>query len=411
MAENFFEGKGGGDSRTRRIVNWLRERRLNVRVVALRPPEGTLFDPGDFVLYDLPNVKLHWFLQWLFATPLTYYKTRKALSGLGCWDDADIVWTVMERGAAIARFLAPNSTILYSPGEVYPGLLDYLRQEGVGRGRMTPFKQVIDWFWHRRMQRHAIAACSGIIATSNNTANQLTQEYRFTKPVLISHSPAPPVSPLTREERSTIRQEIRNHLTLAETDFVFVSAGRLTQRKGFDMLIDAFSRLETTNAHLVICGEGALAGSLSEYAEMLGVSNRVHFVGHVSPVFDYFLAADCFVSTATYEPLANVLLEALAAGLPVIGLSGPEGGIKTATEEVIRSEDYGIVVRGINVEGLASSMRAMGDLDPDKRAAMKIAAENAASTFFGANAVLSEQYAFGRALFESRRTAKGRNSD
>ena len=400
LAENFFDGKGGGDVQIRRVVDWLRENRMNFRVVARRPPEGVHYAPDEFVLYDLPATNTHRVIQWLLDNPLTYFRSKKGLSSLKCWGDVDIIWTMVERCAAIARRQSPNATILYCPGEVYPGVLQFFRNEGIGSGRLTPLKQAIDWFWYRHMQRRAIAAATGIVAISRNSAVQLKQEYACTKPTLVSNNPAQGLPPAGEEERSRIRTDIRRELGIPPFAYVFVSAGRLTKRKGFDLLIQAFGQLNGTCAHLIICGEGGLANPLKELVRTLGIMDRIHFVGYVSPLWNHFYAADCFVSTALFEPFGNVFVEAMTAGLPVIGLAGPEDGIKTATEEIIRSEDYGHVVRGKDLEGLAEKMAQMVDLDANQQNAMQKAAVTAALKFFAPEVVLREQYAFVQGLFK-----------
>ena len=145
---------------------------------------------------------------------------------------------------------------------------------------------------------------------------------------------------------------------------------------------------------MIICGEGELGNSLKELARALGVADQVHLVGYVSPVWNHFYAADCFVSTALFEPFGNVFVEAMIAGLPAIGLAGPEDGIQTASEEIIRSKDYGHVVHGKDVAKLADKMHQMVNLDTTQQVAMQKAAVEAAHRHFAPAVVLSEQYTF-----------------
>ena len=98
-----------------------------------------------------------------------------------------------------------------------------------------------------------------------------------------------------------------------------IAAGALKKRKGFDVLIDALSRI-VTPATLVICGDGEELGPLRQQAGAAGLSERVRFTGNVgrAEIPDYFAAADVFVHAAELEAAGNVVLEALASGCGVV---------------------------------------------------------------------------------------------
>lgn len=99
--------------------------------------------------------------------------------------------------------------------------------------------------------------------------------------------------------------------------------GRLVQQKGFDVLIDAFARLDDKTLHLVILGEGPLKQALVAQAEDLNVTERVHFLGFTKYPEVILHHSRLFVSSSRWEGFPNAIMEALSAGVPVVATSCP----------------------------------------------------------------------------------------
>ncbi|WP_018142150.1 MULTISPECIES: glycosyltransferase [unclassified Thioalkalivibrio] len=107
---------------------------------------------------------------------------------------------------------------------------------------------------------------------------------------------------------------------------VIVGAGRLTGQKDFATLIEAFARLRMRqSARLVILGDGPLRDSLQQRAQAFGVAEDVDLTGYVPDPIPYFARAALFVLSSRYEGLGNVIVEALAAGAPVVATDCPSG--------------------------------------------------------------------------------------
>lgn len=98
----------------------------------------------------------------------------------------------------------------------------------------------------------------------------------------------------------------------------FVAVGRLTRQKNYGLLLRAFARVARADDRLVIVGDGPERRRLKRKAARLGVSELVDFTGHISSVTDLLKTADVFVTSSNYEGLPGAVVEALAAGKPIV---------------------------------------------------------------------------------------------
>lgn len=123
------------------------------------------------------------------------------------------------------------------------------------------------------------------------------------------------------------RQKIRADLGFTENDIVLFTASRLVRKNAIDALIGSLEHLEP-NYKLLILGTGAEEGNLESLAKKLKVDTRVVFKGYVShdELPDYLKSSEIFIRPSRSEGLGNSFLEAMAAGIPVIGTF--VGGIK-----------------------------------------------------------------------------------
>jgi glycosyltransferase involved in cell wall biosynthesis len=142
------------------------------------------------------------------------------------------------------------------------------------------------------------------------------------------------------------RTAVRRSLDIDESTRVIVSVGALTERKGFHRVIELLPRLRIRFPdllYLVIGGagpEGDWGPQLRQLASSLGVSDCVRFLGVVRPddLSEPLSAADLFVLATRNEGWANVFLEAMCCGLPVVATD--VGG----NAEVVCREEVGTIV-------------------------------------------------------------------
>lgn len=99
--------------------------------------------------------------------------------------------------------------------------------------------------------------------------------------------------------------------------------GRLSKEKGFDLLLESFAKLSDRNIRLVLLGEGELRHDLLAQAEHLGIADRVHIPGFVAAPEHILSRASLFVLSSRSEGFGNVLVEALATGVPIVSTDCP----------------------------------------------------------------------------------------
>ena len=136
-----------------------------------------------------------------------------------------------------------------------------------------------------------------------------------------------------------------------ENDMIFF-VGRHAEQKGIEYLLYGFRKyLEDNEAELVIGGDGYMRQNLEEFAEMLGILEKVHFTGFIDSevLGDYYREADLFVSPSINEPFGLTITEALESGTPVLAT---ENGVSELTDSIIEAEpESDSIAEGIE-EGL-----------------------------------------------------------
>lgn len=230
-----------------------------------------------------------------------YLRLRQLLRRLG----ADVVHTHQSKAGALGRLAAPAETIRVHT--------IHMMSFGAGYGTMSGVQLLVERFCAPRT--HVLAA----------VGEQLVEDYLAAgvgraEQYLVVRSPVDVERFLAaRDEPVASRRALRSAIGADDADTVVISAGALEARKRHDRLVaDLAPLLREGDVHLVIAGEGALATALGALAERLGVAHAVHLVGHVADLERWFAASDVYAHAAHTEGVPQVVVQALAAGLPVV---------------------------------------------------------------------------------------------
>jgi glycosyltransferase involved in cell wall biosynthesis len=169
----------------------------------------------------------------------------------------------------------------------------------------------------------------------------------------------------TEKFQPVSKDEARQSLNLPRDAKVLITVGGLCERKGFHRVIECLPQLieRYPNLHYLIVGgpsaEGDWTDRLKEQVQTLGLTDQVHFLGTISPekLKLPLSAADVFVLATRNEGWANVLLEAMACGLPVV--TTDVGG----NAEVVCRTDIGMVVPFGDQQALSKALKQAFDRD------------------------------------------------
>ncbi len=165
--------------------------------------------------------------------------------------------------------------------------------------------------------------------------------------------------------RSLHRGGIRQRLGITETDYTLLFVGSGFLRKGLATCIAAAAKLPQ-NTHLIVIGRDKAQSRYQDLASNHGLNGRVHFLGEQRDVTPFYGAADALVLPSLYDPFANVVLEAMACGLPVVT------SLKCGAVDIIQHGLNGFIRDALDVQGIIADLQEL--VDPAVREAVGHAA-------------------------------------
>ncbi len=203
----------------------------------------------------------------------------------------------------------PGADVFRAGDGLHSAWLDRLAAEEGG---------LADWVRRRRKMHRQLLALEDrlfadpalrVVANSRMVARELMERHKFpeSRIAVVPNGYDPEI--LGEGEAQTRRSVLRGSLGIPENAVLFLFVGSGWKRKGAQVLIDAFRRLDHPGAWLAMVGKGRAKH---------GKHPRIHLAGPVRSPLDWFLAADVFVLPTLYDPFSNACLEAAAYGLPVL---------------------------------------------------------------------------------------------
>jgi glycosyltransferase involved in cell wall biosynthesis len=221
--------------------------------------------------------------------------------------------------------------------------------------RGSDLTQLADYAMPRRLIREALARADGLVGVSAALCARMVE---------LGADPAKVVTLRngvdTRVFHPVDREDAR--VALGLTRPTLVSVGLLIPRKGHDRTIAAMAELP--DHELIIVGEGPERANLTAQIARLGLQDRVRLLGaHPHEALPRFYgAADAMVLSSSREGWANVLLESMACGTPVVASNIP------GNPEVVQAPEAGLVVRENSPAGIAEGVRLLFASLPDRAA-------------------------------------------
>jgi glycosyltransferase involved in cell wall biosynthesis len=167
-----------------------------------------------------------------------------------------------------------------------------------------------------------------------------------------------------REVAAGTRESLRRAMAL-EREFVWLAIGRFQPGKDYPNMLRAFAKVRNhyPQTALLVAGHGPLQAETEALAQELGVANVVRFLGVREDVPQLMSAADGYVMSSAWEGMPMVLLEAAAAGLPIVATS------VAGNQEVVQDQESGFLVPPRESDALGAAMiRLMGLSEAQRRA-------------------------------------------
>lgn len=158
-------------------------------------------------------------------------------------------------------------------------------------------------------------------------------------------------------------KDIRAEIGVPPGTCIIFSAGALEPRKAYDTLLTAFAALSHPHVHLAIAGDGPDRAALLSRANTFGMADRVHLLGQRKDVRALLPSADVFALASRSDSMPNAVLEAAAAGLPIVSTAVP--GVPEALGPRVDAPAAGWIVPIDDAAALAAALDE--SLDPGAR--------------------------------------------
>lgn len=204
--------------------------------------------------------------------------------------------------------------------------------------------------------------------------------------------------PYSAEAFGRMRNLQRSQLGLSPTDIVVGSIGRVVPVKNFGLALSSFAQVSPAlgpKLHFVLVGDGPGRSDLEQMARNLGVASQVHFVGEQADVWPFYAAMDLYLNTSLSEGMSQSILEAMAAGLPVLA-----SDVGDSQRLICGTLPCGTVVTSPTTETFSAQLQALLS-DPQR---LRSYAANARSEYqanYSLNAMLQSFESFYLKLWSS----------
>jgi len=191
--------------------------------------------------------------------------------------------------------------------------------------QIIPFLMALEYPW-----------ADQVVGVSESVTDSLIDRFKFR----IDHLSTIWNPVISKEFQNLVNQPVSHPWFEDKETHIVLSIGRLSVQKNYPMLLESIAEVKKTiPIRLIILGEGEDRVMLETLRKRLNLTEEVQFLGFVENPFPYLKHADLFVLTSLWEGLPTVLIEALAAGTPVVVTDSPGG-----SREIIEMAGMGRLV-------------------------------------------------------------------
>ncbi len=224
--------------------------------------------------------------------------------------------------------------------------------------------------------RYTFPFADSIVTVSCGAADDLARFANLDRNKIV-----PIYNPIVKDNDTLASEPLLQPEWWSTTDRRILAVGSLSPVKDHATLLIAFSRLlQRVDARLLILGEGKCRFALEEQAKILGIERRLFMPGFVANPVPFYRHADLFVLSSTGEGFGNVIVEALAAGTPVVSTDCQSG-----PREILSNDKFGRLVPVSDADAMAvameESLAVSHDCDALKARAQDFSIDNAVDQY------------------------------
>ena len=204
-------------------------------------------------------------------------------------------------------------------------------------------------FVYRLLYRLTVSKVDGFIAVSDEVRASMIRQIGPIQNKVMTISNGVDVR---RYNGSKDKEAICRELHIEINARLVATVGRLTIQKGYPYLMDAASTVVPLypNTHFLFIGDGELREELQHQVQQIGLTENIHFLGQRQDVPALLMAADVFVLPSLWEGLSMALLEAMAAGRPIVATA------VSGTTQVMVAHKTGLIVPPKDAPALADAI-------------------------------------------------------
>jgi glycosyltransferase involved in cell wall biosynthesis len=206
---------------------------------------------------------------------------------------------------------------------------------------------------HYLIEKKAIEMSDKVVVLSHSRMREICDFYNLSNE---KFEVIPPGVDLEIFKPSGKDRALLKELNLPDTSKIILTVGRLSHEKNFEMLIKVFNKINNKNAYLVLVGDGLERPYLEKLVKRLNLTDKTRFVGNRKDVERFYSIADVFVLPSKYEGFGQVFLEAMASGVPCIGLKQDYPNIIVACDEIIREGKTGYLADHYSIDDLSDKI-------------------------------------------------------
>jgi glycosyltransferase involved in cell wall biosynthesis len=226
---------------------------------------------------------------------------------------------------------------------------------------------------YNQVDRWTLPSAHRVVAVCEPFARRLERHGVPRERIRIQHNSVPPFAPPSAEAVARVRQAMGNPAVR-----LILAVGRFSHEKGHSDLLRAASLLRRTGPHdwrIVLVGDGPESANLRSLTNSLGLENEVVFAGQQADVAPYYALAAILALPSHSEGSPNVVLEAMAAGVPVVATA--VGGVP----EILSHDQTGLITSPQDPQAMADGLRRLLDSESLRIRIGSAARERAATVY------------------------------